>query len=87
MGFPVSTTDWPRTSPSVPKEGQTRKRSAGAPPQKLNERDVQLTVHGDGADGVLSKVHGDLEDEAVLEALNLESVEDRGKVVGLELDL
>jgi hypothetical protein len=47
----------------------------------------ELTVHGDGADGVLSEVHGDLEDEAVLEALNLKRVEDRGKVVGLELDL
>jgi hypothetical protein len=32
-------------------------------------------------------VHSDLEDETVLEALNLKGVEDRGKVIGVELDL
>ena len=45
------------------------------------------TVHGDGADRVLSQVHRDLEDEAVLEALDLERVEDGGEVIRVELDL
>lgn len=32
-------------------------------------------------------MHGDLENETVLKALDLESVENRGKVIGIELDL
>jgi hypothetical protein len=32
-------------------------------------------------------VHGDLKDETVLESLNLEGVEDGGKIIGIELDL
>lgn len=32
-------------------------------------------------------MHGDLEDEAVLKALDLESVEDGGEIIGVELNL
>ncbi len=46
-----------------------------------------LTVHGDGADRVLAEVHSDLEDETVLKALNLESVQDGREVLRVELDL
>ena len=54
---------------------------------ELRRAGKQRTVHGDGADRVLSKVHGDLENETVLEPLNLESVENRGKVIGIKLNL
>jgi hypothetical protein len=40
------------------------------------------TVHGDGSDGVLSEMLGDLEDKSSsLEVLDLEGVEDRGKIL------
>ena len=46
------------------------------------------TVHCNGADGVLSQVGGDFKDEsAAVEVLDLESVENRGEVLGLELDI
>lgn len=45
------------------------------------------TVHGDGADRVLSQVHRDLEHETVLESLHLEGVEDRGEVLRVELNV
>lgn len=47
----------------------------------------ELTVHGDGANSVLSQVHRNLENEARLGALNLEGVEDGRKVLGIELNL
>ena len=47
----------------------------------------RLTVHGDGADRVLAEVHSDLENETVLKALNLESVQDGREVLRVELDL
>lgn len=84
MGAPVSTTAWPRTRPSVPAHGDDKKKS-GLIREPGSRK--QRTVHGDGADRVLSQVHRNLEDEAVLEALDLERVEDRGKVVSIELDL
>lgn len=48
-------------------------------------------VHGNGSDGVLTQVLGDLEDElslgsATLE-LDLEGVQDRGQVLGVEVDI
>ena len=46
------------------------------------------TVHGNGADRVLTEVSGDLEDETTtVEVNDLESVENGGKVLGLELDV
>jgi hypothetical protein len=88
MGFPVSTTFCPRTSPSVPTSGEDGKKSAKTPWTSASDATrLRLTVHGDGADRVLSQVHGDLEDEAVLKALDLESVEDGGEIIGVELDL
>lgn len=44
------------------------------------------TVHGDGADGVLPQVLGDLEHETRRAVLDLEGVEDR-REVGVELDV
>ena len=43
-------------------------------------------VHGDGADGGLAEVLGDLEDEALAVVVGLERVQDLGQVV-LELDV
>lgn len=62
-------------------------KRASAMAGELRRAGKQRTVHGDGADRVLSKVHGDLENETVLEPLNLESVENRGKVIGIKLNL
>ena len=46
------------------------------------------TVHGNGADRVLTEVSGDLEDETTtVEVNDLESVENGGEVLGLELDV
>jgi peptide chain release factor 1 len=52
------------------------------------------TVHGNGADGVLSQVLGNLEDESAalglglaLGELDFESVQDRGEVVRVEVDV
>ena len=46
------------------------------------------TIHGNGADAVLAKVSGDLEDEtATLKVLDLKSIKDWGKALGVELDV
>jgi hypothetical protein len=52
------------------------------------------TVHGNAADGVLTEVLGDLEDEAAtlrlglaLGKLDVEGVEDGGEVIRLEVDV
>lgn len=46
------------------------------------------TVHSNGTDGVLAQVRRDLEDETTtVEILDLKGVEDRGKVVGVELNV
>eukprot|EP01083_Nonionella_stella_P273711 928758_1 len=43
-------------------------------------------LHGDGADGVLSQVLGDLEDEALAGGFDFEGVEDLGKLL-VELNI
>ena len=48
---------------------------------------IGRTIHGDGSDGVFSQVHRDLEHESVLESLDLEGVENRGEVLGIELNI
>jgi hypothetical protein len=46
------------------------------------------TVHGNGTDGVLSQVRGNLEDETTtVEVLDLEGVENGREVIGVELDV
>ncbi len=47
------------------------------------------TLHGNGTDGVLTEVLGDLENEttATLDILDLEGVEDGGELLGVELDV
>ena len=54
----------------------------------LSTNETLSTVHGNGTDRVLAKVSGDLEDETTaVEVLDLEGVENGGKVVSLELDI
>jgi len=45
------------------------------------------TVHGNGTDGVLSQVLGDLEDQAAVQALDLKSVENGGELALVELNV
>ena len=45
------------------------------------------TVHGNGADGVLTEMLGNLEDEAGIVVLDLKGVEDGGQAAVLKLDI
>jgi hypothetical protein len=54
----------------------------------LSTNETLGTVHSNRSDRVLTKVGGDLEDETTtVEVLDLESVEDRRQVLGLELNI
>jgi peptide chain release factor 1 len=52
----------------------------------LTTNETLCTIHGDGANGVLSQMGRNLKDEATtMEILDLKGVEDGGKVFGVEL--
>ena len=54
----------------------------------LTTDETLSTVHGDSAAGVFTKMGGDLEDKTTtMEVLNLKSVQNRRKVLALELDV
>lgn len=54
----------------------------------LSANETLCTVHGNGTDRVLTQVSSDLEDEtATVEVLDFESIENRRKVLSLELDV
>lgn len=81
MGAPVSTTLVPLTRPSVPSVlggANQRQNRTG-----LSEK--RLLTHGNTSDGVFTQVLRDLEDQSVLGALDLESVQDGGELLGVEL--
>jgi hypothetical protein len=45
------------------------------------------SVHGNGTDGVLSQVLGDLENQTTVQVLDLKSVQDGGELALVELDI
>lgn len=54
----------------------------------LSTNETLGTVHGNGTDGVLAKVGGNLKDETTTrEVLNLQGIENGGEVLSLKLNV